>query len=84
VTSTVSELALETVEHLGTHAKSLGKASGTHRKDHEFLDIDVVVGMLAPVQDVHHGHGKLLAVGTADVGVQGHAVVGRRSFGHRQ
>jgi hypothetical protein len=37
------------------------------RHDHELLQVDVVVGVLAAVQHVHHRHGQHVGVGAADV-----------------
>jgi hypothetical protein len=44
------------VEDLGTHPQALAEALGTHRHDHEFLDVHVVWGVRAAIQDVHHGN----------------------------
>ncbi len=50
------EHRLEVMEDFGAHAQRIGKGLGADRLDHEFLDVDVVVGMLAAVDDVHHRH----------------------------
>ena len=44
--------------------------SAPERHDHEFLEIDVVVGVLAAVEDVHHRHRQILGVGAAEVAVE--------------
>ena len=49
------------------------EAGGAHGHDHELLDLHVVGGVGAAVEDVHHGHGQHLGVGAADVVVQGGA-----------
>src|SRR5438105_1260368 len=41
----------ETLRH---RSAVLGKAGGAHRKDHELLKVDAVVGVCAAVYDVHH------------------------------
>ena len=67
------------MEHLGAHAQGLAEAAGAHGHDHELLDLHVVGGMGAAVEDVHHGHGQDLGVGAADIVVQGGAQgLGRR------
>ena len=47
------------------HAQRISKGAGANRHDHEFLDIHVVVGMLATIENVHHGHRQTLGVETA-------------------
>lgn len=44
------------VEDLHTATQRLVELIGTDRLDHELLNIDVVIGVLAAVQDVHHRH----------------------------
>ncbi len=51
---------LQGVEHLGAHAQGLAEATGAHRHDHELLDLHVVGGVSAAVENVHHGHGQNL------------------------
>ena len=47
---------LEVVEDLDTTAKALGEAVEADGHHHELLDVDVVRGVGAAIQDVHHGH----------------------------
>ncbi|MBU1674157.1 hypothetical protein KKA85_00075, partial [bacterium] len=49
---------LEGVEHLGAHLQRLGERLSAGGHDHELLDVHVVVGVRAAVEDVHHGHGQ--------------------------
>ena len=62
--------ALEGVVDLGAPAQALGKARSTHGHDHELLEVNVVVGMHATVEDVHHGRGQQVSVDAAQVLVQ--------------
>ena len=64
---------LQGVEHLGAAAQGLAPGGCGHGHDHELLDVHVVGGMGAAVEDIHHGHGQGLGVGAADIGVQGQA-----------
>ena len=64
------EHRLEAVVDLGAHAQGLLEARGADRHDHELLQVDVVVGVLAAVHDVHHRHRQLVRVAAADVLVQ--------------
>ena len=48
--------ALQRVEDLDARAQRFGEARQADRQDHEFLQVDVVVGMRAAVDDVHHRH----------------------------
>ena len=61
------------MEDLGAAAQSLTEGRSGDRHDHELLDLHVVGGVSAAVQDVHHGNGQLLGVGAANVVVQGDA-----------
>ena len=47
---------------------------GADGHDHEFLEVDLVVGVLAAVDDVGHRHGQDAGVGTADIAVEGQSV----------
>ena len=62
--------ALEGVVDLGAPTQALDKARGAHRHDHELLEVNVVVGMHAAVEDVHHGRGQQVGVDAAQVLVQ--------------
>ena len=79
---------LQRMEDLGARAQRFAEVRRAHRLDHEFLDIDVIVGMFAAVEDVHHRHrhGVLarLAVELGDVGVERHALLGCRCLGRGQ
>ena len=44
------------MERLGAVAQRLGETRRANRHDHELLEVDVVVGVLAAVDDVHHRH----------------------------
>ena len=62
--------ALEGVVGLGAPAQRLGERARTDRRDHEFLDVDVAVGVGSTIEDVHHRHGQHMGVGTAEVAEQ--------------
>ena len=38
-------------------------------RDHEFLEVDGVVGMRAAIDDVHHGHGQDAGIHAADIAI---------------
>ena len=61
---------LQGVVDLGAPAQRLGERLGAHRHDHELLEVDVVVGMHAAVEDVHHRRGQDMAVHAANILVQ--------------
>src|SRR5690606_34933216 len=68
----------QVMEDLGAHAQCVGKGLGAYRLNHEFLDVDVVVGVFAAVDDVHHRHRHGVdargAVQIGDVHIQRHAL----------
>ncbi len=75
---------LEVVVRLDAPAQALAEGGGADRHDHELLEVDVVVGVLAAVQDVHHRHRQDVGVGSADVAVEGQLDVARGGLGHGQ
>ena len=46
--------ALQRVEYLDAVAQALGERRRADGQDHEFLNVDAVVGVRAAVDDVHH------------------------------
>ena len=73
------QFAPQRVEDFGAAAQRFGEALGPHRKDHEFLEIDRVVGVHAAVDDVHHRHRQCPRRGAADIAIQRHV----EGFGRR-
>ena len=63
------------VEHLSTHANSLALVLGTYGTDHELLECDGSITVCTTIDDVHHGHGQHVSIGTTDVAIQGHTEV---------
>ena len=78
------ERALERVEGLGARAQRVREAREAVRDDHELLEVDLVVGMGAAVQDVHEGHRQRARVDAADVAVERQAGGLGRGLGDRQ
>ncbi len=66
----VVQRALERVEDLGARAQRLGEARRAHRHDHELLEVDLVVGVGAAVEHVHHRHGQHVRGLAAEVAPQ--------------
>ncbi len=64
---------LQRMEHFGAHANGVGDRRRRHRHDHEFLDVDRIVGMRAAIDDVHHRHRQNMRIGVADIAPQRHA-----------
>ena len=76
--------ALERVVGLGPPPQGLGERGRPDGQDHELLDVDVVVGVLATVDHVHHRHRQDVGVGPADVAVEGDLELVGRGLGHGQ
>ena len=66
----VLQHGLEGVVDLDAPAQALGEGLGAERGDHEFLDVDVGVGVRAAVEDVHQRNGQYVGVRAAQVLVQ--------------
>ncbi|OIQ73058.1 hypothetical protein GALL_453100 [mine drainage metagenome] len=64
------KLFLKRVEDFGAHADRLADVVRADRHDHEFLNVDRVVGMFAAVDDVHHRQRQDARRGAADVAVE--------------
>ena len=62
---------LQRVEDLGAPADGFTEGGRTDRDDHQLLQVEVVVGVGAAVDDVHHRHRQLHAAHAAEVAVQG-------------
>ena len=72
---------LQRVEHFGAHAHRLGEARRADRHDHEFLEVDRIVGMHAAIDDVHHRHGQQRRLRPADIAIERHALRGGLGLG---
>ena len=58
------------MEGFGTIAQGFPEGGGTQRDDHEFLQVEVVVGVGAAVDDVHHRHGQRHLARATEVAIQ--------------
>ena len=72
------------MEDLCAHPQRLAEVRRAPRLDHEFLEIHVVVGVLAAVEDVHHRYGQRVGRGAAQVAIQRQSRPGGRGLGHRR
>ena len=70
VVALLLEHALQDVKGLHSPAQRFAKRRRAHRHHHEFLKIDVAVGMGATVEDVHHRSGQQAGRESAEVLVQ--------------
>ena len=48
--------SFQRMEDFGAHAQGFGEVRRADRRDHEFLEVDRIVGMRAAIEDVHHRH----------------------------
>jgi len=63
--------ALEGVEHLRARAQGLVEGRQTCGDDHELLNLEPVVGMLAAVDDVHQRRGEHARTDAAEIAPEG-------------
>ena len=72
------------MKYLSTPAQRLGEALGACGLYHELLYVDVIVGVLTPVDDIHHRHRQRIlplgAIKSGDVRVKRQLYGGGRSF----
>ena len=75
---------LQRVEDLGAHAQRLGEGRAPRGHDHELLEVDVVVGVRAAVEHVHHRHRQHARGVAAEVAPQRQALPPRPPPGRRR
>ena len=46
----------QVMKNFGAHPQCLGEAPCRHGLNHELLNIHIVIGVLPPVKDIHHGY----------------------------
>ncbi len=64
-------------------AQRLGKRRRSHRHHHEFLEIDIVIGVRAAVEDVHHRHRQRVRRGPAEIAIEREFTCSCRGAGRR-
>ena len=62
-------------------AEAFGEGVEAPGLDHELLEIDIVVGVFAAVEDVHHGDRQSAGAGAAEIAVEREARRGGGGFG---
>ena len=77
-------MPLQGVEDLGAHAQALREGRGATRDHHELLEVDLVVGVGATVQHVHHRHRQHAGRLATEVAPQRQALLGGLRVGGRQ
>jgi len=60
---------LQCMKDLGAIANRLSQARRPNRNDHEFLQVQVVVGVRAAIDHIHHGDRHLHAAGPTEIAV---------------
>ena len=70
VVSRLLQRALERVKHLRAPAHGVGEGRRADRQDHEFLEVDRVVGMHAAIDDIHLRHRQHARRGSADIAIE--------------
>ena len=81
--ASVVERLLQGVEDLCAATECVGEGFGADGQDHEFLEVDRVVGMGAAIDDVHHRRRQDVRVGAADIAIERKRRGLRRGLGHR-
>ena len=84
VVAGIVQALFQRLQHFGAHPHGVGHGRGGDRLDHEFLDVDRIVGMFAAVDYVHHRHRKGAGIGAADVTIQRLTLIGRSGLGRGQ
>ena len=63
------EAAAQRLEDLRAPAQGFGEIRRADRRDHELLEVEAVVRMRPPIDDVHEGDRQAMRVDAADVSV---------------
>ena len=58
------------MENLSAHTESFCKSGSAHGHNHKLLEVDIVVGVRATVEDVHHRDGQDMAVAATNVAIK--------------
>ncbi len=61
---------LESVENLCAPPERFAEGRSADGQHHELLDVEVVVGVRSPIDDVHHGKRQQIAVDAAEIAVE--------------
>ena len=77
VVAALLEHAFQSVEDLDAPAQRFGERFRADGHDHEFLEVHVVVGVGAAVEDVHHRRGQNIGAGAAEIAIERQAESGR-------
>ncbi len=72
------------MKHLAAATDGVGEGIEAQGHDHELLHVNVVVGVRAAVDDVHHGGRQQAGADAAEIAEQRQAGVGRRGMGRGQ
>ena len=72
------------MEDFRAHPHGLREACRADRHDHEFLEVDRIVGMRPAIDDVHHRHGEQGRPLAPDVSVERQILRGRFGLGGRE
>ena len=80
----IVELVAQRVKHLGADADRLRHAGGADRHDHEFLDVDRVVGVHPAIDDVHHRYRQRAREHATDIAVERLVELSGRGLGAGQ
>ena len=83
VVAAVVQHGLQRVKNFSAHPQRLAKGRRAPRLHHELLKIDVVVRVLAAVENVHHRYRQHVRFRAAQVAIQRHVADGGRGLGCR-
>ncbi|MND32218.1 hypothetical protein D3C80_227860 [compost metagenome] len=84
VVALCAQFLLQDVEDFRTNPHGILQRFGADRHDHEFLEIDRVVGMCAAIDDVHHRNRQNMCASAADITVKRQASRFGGSLGNGQ
>ena len=72
------------MEDFGAHANRIAHGGRRDRHDHEFLNVDRIVGMHAAIDDVHHRHRQHAGIDAADIAIERQFEMRCGGFGDRK
>src|SRR5688572_32211287 len=71
------------MKNFSSDSQRLTERGGSDWNNHELLKVDVVIGVRAAIDDVHHRHRQRARIWTTEISIKGDFKIGRSRAGSR-